>query len=238
MNQSVFVTNQKPHVTLEYFSPDTLEHCGDRKHFLNYKKPINYKFNKYGYRDHEWPKALEDVIWCVGDSATMGVGQPFEESWPQILQKKTGKTCINLGEAGCSNDTISLRVQEICKLYNPKLVIVMWSFFSRRRIGNQNVAHDKNDFGNKQDLDNFFKNYTTVNNLPTTIINSMYSKVFMGDWTEYVMERSMDVSQIKYVKIIDRARDYDHFDIKTSSRFVEWVYDEIKNIDNLSNKPV
>ena len=60
----------------------------------------------------------------------------------------------------------------------------------------------------------------------------------MGDWTEYVMERSMDVSQIKYVKIIDRARDYDHFDIKTSSRFVEWVYDEIKNIDNLSNKPV
>jgi hypothetical protein len=238
MDRSIFITNQKPNVTTEFFSPDTLEHCGDKKHFLNYKKPINYKFNKYGYRDYEWPNDLEDVIWCVGDSATMGVGQPFEESWPQILQAKIGKRCMNLGEAGCSNDTISQRVQEICKLYNPKLVIVMWSFFSRRKIGNKDVAYDKNDFGNKQDMDNFLKNYTTVNNLPTTIINSMYSKVFMGDWTEYVLERSMDASQIKYIEIIDRARDYDHFDVKTSSRFVDWIYNKIKNIDNLSSKPV
>ena len=137
---------------------DTLEKCLDKDHYLSYTKDISYRYNSRGFRDHEWPEDLSDVIWCVGDSFTVGIGQPFEETWPKLLQKKLGERCLNLGEDGCSNDTIALRIKEIFKLHNPRLIVVMWSYLARRRIDGENVFHDKNDFGDDKDLVNFSKN--------------------------------------------------------------------------------
>ena len=138
---------------------DSIEFCDNPVHFKSYPKAISYRYNSRGFRDREWPEDLSDVIWCVGDSFTVGLGQPFEETWPYLLEKKSGKRCLNLGENGCSNDTIALRTLEIYKLYNPKLVVIMWSFLARRRIGDVNVHHDQNDFGDKEDIANFVKNY-------------------------------------------------------------------------------
>ena len=70
---------------------DTLEECQDKDHYLSYTKDISYRYNSRGFRDHEWPEDLSDVVWCVGDSFTVGIGQPFEETWPQLLGKKLGK---------------------------------------------------------------------------------------------------------------------------------------------------
>jgi hypothetical protein len=75
---------------------DTLEKCLDKDHYLSYTKDISYRYNSRGFRDHEWPEDLSDVIWCVGDSFTVGIGQPFEETWPNILQKQIGMRCLNL----------------------------------------------------------------------------------------------------------------------------------------------
>ena len=220
---------------------DTLEHCSDKDHFLSYTKDISCRYNSRGFRDHEWPEDLSDVVWCVGDSFTVGIGQPFEETWPQLLQQKLGIRCINVSENGCSNDTISLRVNEIVNTYKPKLIVIMWSYFSRRRVSGVNVDHDKNDFGNKEDLKNFIQNYTYVNNLPTTIIHTMIPNAFMGDQVtkyvmenEHVMKKAIGINQIKHVEQLDWARDYHHFDIKTSSTIVDWVHKKITNIDNTS----
>jgi|TARA_R110000822_G_scaffold12605_1_gene45458 hypothetical protein len=210
-------------------SMDTLERCLDKAHYLSYTKNISYRHNSKGFRDHEWPEDLSDVVWCVGDSFTMGIGQPFEETWPQVLESKLGKRCINLGEGGCSNDTMSLRIQEICKSHNPKLIVVMWSYFTRRRVDGVDVSHDKNDFGDKQDLQNFMNNYTYVNNLPTTIIHSMIPKAFISDQgTKYVMKRATDTNQIKHVEQLDWARDHHHFDIQSSAKIVDWIIGEIE----------
>ena len=217
---------------------DTLERCLDKDHYLSYTKDISYRYNSRGFRDHEWPEDLSDVVWCVGDSFTVGVGQPFEETWPQLLQQKLGRRCINISEDGCSNDTISLRVNEIVNTNKPKLIVIMWSYFTRRRVDGVDVSHDKNDFGDKQDLQNFMNNYTYVNNLPTTIIHSMIPKAFMGNFTEYVMKKTTDVKQIKCVEQLDWARDHHHFDIKTSSTFVDWVHKKITNVDNTSKYPI
>ena len=72
---------------------DTYESCFDKEHFKNYSKKISYEYNSKGFRDVEWPTDLSDCIWCIGDSFTEGLGQPFEETWPQVLQKNSGKTC-------------------------------------------------------------------------------------------------------------------------------------------------
>ena len=210
---------------------DTLLRCRDKKHYLSFPKKISYKYSSKGFRDDEWPDDLSDVIWCVGDSFTVGIGQPFEESWPSLLQKKLGKRCLNLGEDGCSNDTMALRIKDICKLHSPKLIVVMWSYLHRRRVNNENVHHEKENFGRQQDLANFRKNYTYVNNLSTKFIHCMIPTAFTAEEnssvTEYVIKNTVG-SGVKHVEQLDWARDHRHFDIQSSEKIVDRIIEDIK----------
>lgn len=203
---------------------DTPELCYDLAHFKSYPKNISYMYNSRGFRDHEWPEDLSDVVWCVGDSFTVGIGQPFEETWPQVLQKKLGKRCLNLGEDGCSNDTMALRIQEICKLHSPRLVVVMWSYFARRRVNGENVQHDRNDFGVDKDMANFSKNFKIVNELPTKIINLIIPFAF--DDIKSVKEKYKNTILVRH---IDYARDHYHFDVKTSNGICDLIIKKSKS---------
>ena len=205
---------------------DCINSCFDKDHFQNYSKKISYKYNSNGFRDHEWPLDLSDVVWCVGDSFTVGIGQPFEETWPQVLGSKLGKRCLNIGEHGCSNDTMALRIQEICKLHSPKLVVVMWSYLARRRINGVNVDHSKNDFGVNQDIENFSKNFKIVNDLPNKIINLIIPDAF--DDIKLLKEK---YKNLIFIRQLDYARDHHHFDIKTSVGLSDLIKEKI-NIDN------
>ena len=213
---------------------DCLSHCLDKDHFRSYPKKVTYQYNSKGFRDHEWPDDLSDVIWCVGDSFTVGLGQPFKETWPQVLGSKLGKTCLNIGQDGCSNDTMALRVQEICKLHNPRLIVVMWSYLPRRRINGENVDYYKNDFGVDEDMENFSKNFKIVNELPTNVINLLIPDAF--DDMESLKEK---YTNLIFTKQLDYARDYKHFDIKTSKLVCDLIIDKILNpIDNTSKYPI
>jgi len=213
---------------------DSIDLCNDRSHFQSYHKNISYKYNSKGFRDNEWPKELSDVIWCVGDSFTVGIGQPFEETWPQMLQEKIGKRCLNIGEDGCSNDTMAMRVQEIHKLHNPKLIVIMWSYFSRRRMNNVNIPYDRQNFGQENDLKNFVKNFEMVNSLPINVIHSLIPNAFEDE--KYLKET---YKNLLFVKQLDYARDRFHFDVKTSTGVCDLI---IKNttltngLNNLYNK--
>ena len=212
---------------------DTLEECFDKDHYLSYTKNISYRYNSRGFRDHEWPEDLPDVVWCVGDSFTVGIGQPFEETWPQVLEKKIGKRCINLGEDRCSNDTMSLRIQEICKSYTPKLIVVMWSHLQRRRVNDENVHHNKNDFSNSRDLKNFIKNYKLCANVQTDIIHSIIPDVFTEKNLkniQYILQHE-EIEDIISFPQLDYARDHNHFDIKTSELVTDLMIEKINIID-------
>ena len=154
----------------KYLTPDTPELCFNKEHFKNYTKKVTYKFNSKGYRDNEWPDDLTNIIWCVGDSFTVGVGQPFNETWPQLLEKASGYRCLNIGEDGCSNDSIALKTNKILSKHNPKKIIIMWSYFWRRRINGIDTHFQRTDTA-KNDLNNFLKNFTTVNKNNTKILN-------------------------------------------------------------------
>ena len=213
---------------------DCLEDCADKKHYLSYAKDITYWYNSRGFRDMEWPEDLSDVIWCVDDSFTVGIGQPFEETWPQLLQEKTGKRCLNLGEDGCSNDKISLRTKEIFQLYAPKTIVVMWSYFSRRRVNNINVHHNRDDFGDAEDLENFKKNYAMVNALPTNIINLVIPWHKLPQNSDMIEQLKQKNPELLFVKQLDYARDSHHFDIKTSTGVCDWVEKKCNEFDKSS----
>ena len=220
----------------EYSGIDSLEECHDRKHFLNYSKKISYRYNSRGFRDHEWPQDLSEVIWCVGDSFTVGLGQPFEETWPQLLEKKLGRRCLNVGEDGCSNDTLSMRIQEISRLYKPKHIIVMWSYLSRRRVNNVNVHHDKKSFGFKEDVTNFVKNYAIVNQLPNIVNLIVPNATTRPDTLNKFLKKLLNKEKNNYPKllnfqVIDLARDGLHFDVNTSTNITKLICENMECVD-------
>jgi hypothetical protein len=166
----------------------------------------------------------------VGDSFTVGIGQPHEETWPAMLQKKIGKRCINIGEDGCSNDTISLRVNKIYDLYKPKLIIVMWSYLHRRRTDDRNVHFDKNDFGNKADVNNFIKNYKTISKLKTKIIQTVIPNAYSDSKIFNYLLPKIKFDVLNFPQL-DYARDHHHFDIKTRKYLIYLLIKKINDFD-------
>ncbi len=121
---------------------DSPEYCLDSQHFAQYPFEINYKYNSRGFRDVEWPDSLEDLkssIWCLGDSFTVGIGQPFEHTWPQTLQRATSRRTINVSMDGASNHWISRRARQILAEVKPKTMILMWSYAFRSEDPNPNL---------------------------------------------------------------------------------------------------
>lgn len=119
----------------QYSGIDSPDHCFNLGYFKTYPYPISYSYNSRGFRDLEWPDAMSDLqqaIWCVGDSFTVGIGQPFDHIWPQVLSKFTGYRTINVSMDGASNDWIYRRTLQILHEIDPVLIVVMWSYTHRR----------------------------------------------------------------------------------------------------------
>ena len=215
-----------------YFSGiDSLEECLDKTHFSNYSKFIEYNYNSRGFRDTEWPENLSKAVWCIGDSFTVGIGQPFEEIWPRLLQKKIGKRCINISQDGCSNDIICERVKEIKNICDPYIIVIMWSYVSRRINQGKNVQYKETDFGDTADTENFLKNWKTVDSLGMKIIHTVVPNAFFNDKMIYIINKETK-NKILYFEQIDYARDYHHFDFRTSDKITDLIKEKIKSFDN------
>lgn len=119
----------------EFSGLDSIDLCLDRKHFKNYPHAITYQYNSRGFRDTEWPdtqEELQQAIWCVGDSFTMGLGSPVTHTWPYLLSQATCRRCINTSMDGASNDWITRKAQQISTTVDPQHIVVMWSYTHRR----------------------------------------------------------------------------------------------------------
>ena len=222
---------------------DCEDKCMDPVHFTNYKKDISYNFNSRGFRDLEWPNDLENVLWCIGDSYTLGLGQPHDETWPQMLEKKVGKRCLNLGQNGASNDTICLRSIEISKQFPNSMILIMWTFLNRRRKNNKDIFCDPNNFGDDNDMQNFADNFLLVkkyipNAIHTLVPNALtFSDKQGADVFKYVFTKSKiltveQIDSLHFTEQLDLARDGFHLDVKTSNAVANKIAKKLSVIDN------
>jgi hypothetical protein len=123
----------------QYSGMDSIDLCLNRQHFLSYPYSVEYVYNSRGYRDQEWPNSLDELknaIWCVGDSFTVGIGQPFDHIWPQVLSKQLNQRTINVSMDGASNHWIARRAQAIIDLVKPGNLVILWSYTHRREKPN------------------------------------------------------------------------------------------------------
>jgi hypothetical protein len=103
--------------------------------FYRYPQAISYRYNSRGFRDAEWPTDIGDLrssTWCIGDSFTVGLGVPLQNTWPHLLQDRSGTRCINVSMDGASNEWMVRMAQDIIREINPKQMVIMWSYLSRR----------------------------------------------------------------------------------------------------------
>jgi len=163
---------------------DSLDNCLNKQHFLKYPHAVEYHYNSRGFRDSEWPdsvKELKNAIWCVGDSFTVGIGSPYEFTWPQVLAKATGRRCINVSMDGASNTWISRRAQQIIKEVSPKQMVVLWSYIHRRESPDIDLPDEARRLQSEKsnsdldDLKNFINCYTNLKNCTanTSIFNGI-----------------------------------------------------------------
>lgn len=208
---------------------DSLEYCKDKDFFLAYPDKIIYEYNSKGFRDNEWPESMDDVIWCVGDSFTVGIGLPIEHTWPFMLEQATGVRCINLSSDGCSNDRMGMRIDHVRRHHDPKLLIVMWSYPCRRIVDGKDVPFNDQDWGSAKDFINFKNNYNLANYQQDNVINFMIPDAILDKektkWNHYKKHHGIHYYQ---VDLVDYARDKHHFGKKTSQNIVDTIINDAK----------
>ena len=235
-----------------YNGIDSVDKCLDKEHFNKYPYDINYKFNPRGFRDDTWPAMIEDLrkaTWCIGDSFTVGVGQPFDHIWPQVLQQKYKKRTISVAMDGASNDWISRRALKIVNEITPKNIVIMWSYFHRRESSNIEMDDERRRLhyvsSYEDDIQHFLNCLEPLQHINNVnIIHSLVPRASCDDtplyfgisaaeenkilgYTQQIDPRYTELySSVKFtgmVRKLDVARDGHHFGFKTS----KWVVDQI-----------
>lgn len=140
-----FILTSRQNKTWTESGLDSFDECRDREHFKNYPHQIIYNYNSRGFRDAEWPDAMQELqnsVWCFGDSFTVGVGSPLEHTWVNIFQNRIRQRCLNISLDGASNKWIARKVIETLKTINPKLIIIHWSYPTRGEIDDNTLADE------------------------------------------------------------------------------------------------
>lgn len=220
---------------------DSLCHCHDKAHYLKYPHHVEYQYNSRGFRDAEWPEDLSDTFVCLGDSFTVGVGQPQNHIWPKLLQEATGVRTLNISMDGASNEWIARRAKDIALAVKPRAMIVMWSYLHRREdpASNKNdedrrVHHVRNDpeswlnSTDQEDLDNFLWCLEKTQSLPIPQIHFSIPHCFnsLDCLSNHATTKLQSVIRVHQK---DLARDGHHFDRLTA----DWVVKQVINQLNL-----
>lgn len=130
-----FILPSRVNQRWQYSGIDSPEQCMDKTHFKQYPHAISYQYNSRGFRDQEWPDSIEELknaVWCVGDSFTVGLGNPLEHTWPWLLQNQTKLRTINVSMDGASNNWIARKTVEMLQKIKPQHIVIHWSYTNRR----------------------------------------------------------------------------------------------------------
>jgi len=200
---------------------DSLEFCARKQHYKSYG-PVNYSFNELGYRmDTQYPS---DAILAIGDSFTLGVGVNVEDTWPAQLSKILNYPVLNFSLNGASNDWIARRSAELLNFFNPKLIIVHYTYSHRRERPNVDwLDHERTEcepiYTDEENLANWQKNFDKISTLGVPVVHS-----FITDWHQTPIDyAALGKNIILPQPIDDLARDGFHYGPTTHQKIAEKI---------------
>jgi hypothetical protein len=218
-------------LTSDVLGLDSPEYCFDKNYFSSYPDKIVYNFNELGFRDCSSTQYYGDEILAIGDSFTLGLGVNVDQAWPRLLSKILDYPVRNFSLNGASNDWISRKLTQLLDFFNPKLVVVHYTFSHRReRPFDTWKDHERTEsepiYSQQQNIDNWIKNYQLVNSFAIPVIHS-----FITDWDPVGVDyNGLGSNVIPPLKKIDLARDSFHYGIKTHAMLAERMADQLTNL--------
>jgi len=219
---------------------DSLEYCKDRLHYKTYNKTILYEYNYLGYRDLDWPTDLSNQIWCIGDSFTVGLGQPSSETWSNILSQKMNRRIINVSMNGASNDWMRRRAEFILQEFSPVAILLQWSYLHRRELSNESLMDEERALWHStdsvNDLKNFLDNLRAVEQLKgsTKVIHSFIPEFSNPDScdADTIFKEMSAINSLNFppCKQVDFSRDGHHYDIQTATCYADCYFEKLHQL--------
>lgn len=225
-----FILPELANKVLDSTGMDSIKYCKDQTYFKNFSLPVTYMYNSRGFRDCEWPIDLCKSIWCLGDSFTVGLGLPFNLTWPQQIKTNLNIDTISVAMDGASNQWIARKACQVLQQIQPKYMIIMWSYFHRResydltmsdmgrRLHYDEVDQTKIDY---EEFENCVKSVSNANcntNIVHMLIpdchdvvhaNSIWNQIRGTDWPDQLPVTLTDLSNFIQHEISNVHRIYD-----------------------------
>lgn len=243
---SDFILSRRQNQILKEFGMDSKQYCFDKKHFNAYPYVVEYKYNKRGFRDSEWPSTLDSLknsIWCFGDSFTVGVGSPVKHTWVKILQQRTRIRCINVSMDGASNDWIVRKINRVIEEISPKAIVIHWSYLHRAENSNINLTDEdrREEFISDVSLNNQLVHFTQLRNKlkksnTTKIIESFVPGGFPMYTHKDYREKINEIKGSDWPNLIDITLDEFKLIDKSTKKDLEKMGMMSKVTDYLENK--
>jgi hypothetical protein len=179
---------------------------------------FDYQFNSLGYREMLVEHYQQDAILIIGDSAITGIGLPFDLTVAKQLEQLCGHQVLNFSMCGASNDWIARKLQQLLTLFQPRAIIIHYTF-SHRRERPQTDWHDDERtecepfYSSEENYQNWLVNFKTIQSLSGNI-KLVHS--FICNWHDQpvdYLELGNDV--IPPIDQLDFARDGFHYGSRT-----------------------
>lgn len=227
------------------------------------KIDITYEETLYGFRSSSTEIFDNNLgtIACFGCSNTVGVGLPWEETWPYLLKQKLNLkyNVKNYGQGGGSCDLISRLVYNYLLTNKPKIICCLLPSIDRSEIFlyNKSIRYGpwvKKEHGEKLGdtennwFNNFFKNVAFLkamcssNNVQLYMLTVDTSILLYSQTRPVITDEKTSAEVLKTITSAfdapsERARDGFHYGPKMQDYFASYFYNKIltENNDNIWN---
>lgn len=109
----------------------------NRRGYYVDKWGVEFNLNSNGFRTIEFNTVdfTQARALAMGCSHTLGDGNNFEDSWPEVLKNKINfKQIINLGQFGASTDYVVRILPDCLDYFKPEVVFIFWPDYVRFEI--------------------------------------------------------------------------------------------------------
>ena len=196
---------------------DSRAHCYDRRRFDQHP-PVSYQFNQVGFRTHSVDKFKRNAILVLGDSFTMGLGNNLPDRYTDILEQSLSHQVLNFSLNGASNDWIARKLQQLLQLFQPRAIVVHYTFSHRRERPQTDWYDDERTeceplYSSQENYQNWFANFQTIQALAgdTKLVHS-----FISNWHDQPVDYAeLGADLIPPMTQLDFARDGFHYGPRT-----------------------
>lgn len=228
-----------PELKNKYFNVsgiDSIEHCSDKNFFQSFPYQVTYKYNSKGFRDREWPDSIENCVWCIGDSFTVGLGLPFELIWTQQLQLHLNVPVITIAIDGASNQWIARKVKQVQNTASPVCIIAMWSYFHRRENNDSTLT----DLQRRQHatVSTEVEDFELFENLIRSLASDHLVNLIVPDFHDVCALQKIwqDVRDDTWAQNTPASLDFLPNEIKQELHQVHKVYDKLEVLIDLNHR--